>query len=226
MSGGGGGGSSTTTTQIPDEMKPLANDFVRRATALSDTATPYTGQRFAGLTGAQEQGLGMIENRAMQGSQLQQGAESALGGFFNPQGNPYLDSMVNRAQGNVLGNANQAAARSGSFGNSGIAEQAGKQMGEIATSMYGNAYAGDRANALQAIGMAPGLSAAGYNDANQLLRAGQLRQDQAQQGMDFNFQQFQEQQNQPYKTLAAQAGVVGAQPFGSSSTSTQSGGGK
>jgi hypothetical protein len=140
------------------------------------------------------------------------------------QGTPYLDAMVNKAQGSVLGNANAAAARSGSFGNSGIAQAAAKQMGDVATSMYGNAYEGDQGRRLQAIGMAPGMDAAGYNSANQMLRAGQVQQDQQQQGLDFNFQNFQEAQNLPYKQLAAASGVFGSQPWGTSSTT--SGGGK
>lgn len=225
MSGGSSGGSSTTVQSIPDELKPLASEFTARAMRLSDNYSPYGGQRFADLNGTQQRGLGMIESRAGQPGVLGQ-AEGALGGFMKGGTNPYLDAMVNRAQGNVMANANGAAVRSGSFGNSGIAEAAAKQMGDVATTMYGNAYAGDRANQLQAIGMAPGLDAAGYNGANQLLRAGQIRQDQQQQGLDFNYQQFQEAANLPYRNLAAQAGVFGAQPYGSSSTTTQSGGGK
>jgi hypothetical protein len=58
--------------------------------------------------------------------------------------------------------------------------------------------------------MAPGLSQAGYQDAAQLLQAGQLSQNQDQQNLDFDYQQFQEEQNLPYKQLAA----MGA-PFGS-----------
>jgi hypothetical protein len=225
MGGGGGGGESRTVQSIPEELKPLATAYVNKAMGLSDTYTPYGGQRFADLNGTQQAGLGMIENRALNGSATMNGAESALNGFFGGGSNPYLDQMVNRAQQNVLSNANMAGARSGSFGNSGIAEQAARQMGDVATQMYGQAYDGDQARRMQAIGMAPTFGNAAYQDASQLLQAGQVKQDQAQQGLDFKFGEHQEAQNMPYKNLAAMSGIFGSN-LGGTSTTTQSGGGK
>lgn len=63
-----------------------------------------------------------------------------------------------------------------------------------------------------------------YTDAEQMLKAGQTAQDQEQQNLDFNYQQFQEAENLPYKQLAAMSGVFGS-GLGGTSTSTQSGGG-
>jgi hypothetical protein len=224
--GGGGGGTSKTVQEIPAELKPLATAYTQKATALADTPyTPYTGQRFADLNGTQLSGLDMIRNRALNGSPTMDNAESSLNGVIAGGSNPYLDAMVNRAQQNVLSNANIAAARSGSFGNSGIAEQAARNMGDVATQMYGQAYDGDQARRMQAIGMAPTFGNAAYQDASQLLNAGQVEQDQAQQGLDFGYQQFQEAQNLPYKNLAAMSGVFGS-GLGGTSTTTQTGGGK
>ena len=227
MSGGGGGGSSTTTQSIAPELRPLASAYTDKAIGLSTQGfTPYGGQRFAGLNGTQQAVLGKIEQRALNCSATMDQAEGALGQMMQGGTNPYLQGMVDKAQQSVLGNANAAAARSGSFGNSGIAEAAAKEMSGIATSMFGNAYEGDQARRMQAIGMAPTFGNAAYQDAGQLLNAGQLQQDQAQQGLDFGYQQFQEAQNKPYKDLAAMSGVFGSQPYGASSTTTQSGGGK
>lgn len=227
MAGNGGGGSSTTVQSIPSELKPLATAYTDKAINLGNQPyQAYGGQRFADMNTTQHLGAGMIQDRALNGSATMGNAEGNLNQIMGGQGNPYLDSMVNKAQGNVLANANGAAARSGSFGNSGIAEAAARQMGDVASSMYGNAYAGDQANRLSAIGMAPTFGNAAYNDAGQLLRAGQMYQDQDQQQKDFQYGQFQEAGNLPYKQLAAMSGVFGSQPFGSSSTTTQSGGGK
>lgn len=45
--GGGGGGATTTTQSIPDELKPLAKSYAKKAKALSNDAyNPYTQQRF------------------------------------------------------------------------------------------------------------------------------------------------------------------------------------
>lgn len=223
--GGGGGGTSTTVQSIPDELKPLANAFTNKAIGLSNQGfTPYTGQRYADLNTTQQLGIGMIQDRALNGRTLNN-AENALNQTIQGQQNPYLDAMVNRAQGSVLSNANAAAARSGSFGNSGIAEMAARQMGDIATSMYGGAYENDANRRMQAIGMAPTLNQAGYQNAQGLFNAGQIMQDQKQQNLDFNYGQFQEAQNLPYKQLSAMSGVFGS-GLGSTSTTTQTGGGK
>lgn len=223
--GGGGGGSSTTTQSIPDELKPLANAYVDKAVNLGRTGfTPYGGQRYADLNQTQQQGLDAITQRATQGSQTVNNAEGQLNQIIaGGNTNPYLDSMVDRAQQNVVSNFNTGAVNSGSFGNSGLQEQFQKGLGDVATQMYGQAYDQDRSRQMQGIGMAQQFGNQDYQDAQQLLNAGQIRQDQAQQGLDFGYQQFQDQQNLPYRQLAAMAG-----PFGSNlgSTTTQSGGGK
>lgn len=227
MSGGGGGGSSTTTQNIPEELKPLAAKYASDAINLSNTGyTPFQGQRFADLNSTQQQGLNAITQRATQGSATVNNAEQALNqNITGGQTNPYLDSMVGRAQDSVRSQFNTGAVNSGSFGNSGLQEQFQKGLGDVASQMYGQAYETDKARQMQSIGMAQQFGNQAYTDAGQLLNAGQMQQDQAQQGMDFNFQQFQEQQNDPYKKLAAMSGVFGSFP-GQSSTTTQSGGGK
>lgn len=227
LGGGGGGGQSSTTVQsIPDELKPLANAYTNKAINLaSQPFNPYTGQRFADLNTTQNLGIGMIQNRALNGSQTMQAAEGNLNQMMGGGTNPYLDSMVNKAQQSVLGNAQQAAVMSGSFGNSGINEQAVQKMGDVATQMYGQQYNADQGRRMQAIGMAPTFGNAAYTDAQQLMNVGQIQQDQAQQGLDFNYQQAQEQANLPYKQLAALSGVFGSN-LGTQSTTTQSGGGK
>lgn len=223
---GGGGGTSTTTQEIPAELKPLASAYTNKAIGLSSQGfTPYSGQRFADTNAAQGAGLGMIADRALNGSPVMDTANNTL--MSTLQGgnaNPYLDSMVNKAQANVLGNAQQAAAQSGSFGNSGIAEAAARQMGDIATNMYGGAYDADRGRQMQALGMAQSYGNQPYQDAQQLMGAGQFMQDQQQQQSDFDYQQYQEQQNLPYKQLAAMSGVFGSN-LGATSSTTQSGGG-
>ena len=255
--GGDGGGTSTTTQSIPEELKPLAAAYTGKAINLGNQGfTPYTGQRNADLNSTQNAGIGMIQNRAMYGDPTQQAGASALqrqlngspqGAAVNPyasQNNPYLDAQVSKAQASVLGAANQAGARSGSFGNSGIAEQAAKQLGQVATDMYGRAYdtsaqlaesgAGrnDQArqsyasNNLNAAGLGLQYGNSGYNDGSQLLKAGQVQQDQNQNNLDFGYQQYSDQQNLPYKQLGAMSGVFGNSGLGSSSTTQQTKGGK
>lgn len=224
--GGGSSGSSTTTQNIPTELKPLASAYANKAMGLSNQAyNPYTGDRFADLNSTQNQGLDMIQQRALNGSQTMDNAEAALNANIQGgQTNPYLDQMVSKAQDSVRSQFNTGAVSSGSFGNSGLQEQFANNLGDVASQMYGQAYEGDRARQMQSIGMAQQFGNQAYQDAGQLMNAGQIQQDQAQQGLDFNYQQFQEQQDLPYKQLAAMSGVFGTN-LGASSTTTQKGGG-
>lgn len=226
--GSGGGGSSTTVQNIPDELKPLANAYTNKAIGLStQNYNPYTQQRYASLNPLQTTGITGIANRALMGSQTMDNAEGNLNQLMGGSSNPYLGSMVQQAQDSVLSNFNTGAVNSGSFGNSGQQEMLARQLGNVATNMYGNAYNQDRSNQLQAIGMAPTFGNQAYQDAAQLINAGQTLQDQEQQNRDFSYQQFQEEQNLPYKQLAAMAGVFGSNLGGSSTTtSSQDSGGK
>lgn len=229
MAGGGGsGGTSTTQNQVDARFSPLIDYATQAAKGVQEAGfTPYTGQRYADLNSTQNAGLNMIQDRAMNGSPVMTQANQTLTDTLKGgQTNPYLDSMVQKAQGGVMGNMAALEKRSGSFGNSGIAEQGAKQMGDIATSMYGNAYNTDRANQMQALGMAQSYGNQGYTDAAQLMKAGQTKQDATQQGLDFNYNQFQEQQNTPYKQMGAYSGLLGSSGSTGSSTTTQSGGGK
>ena len=112
--GGGGdsGGSSTSTTMasIAPEFKPLANLYTQQATQIAKTPyQAYTGQRYANLNGTQNMAIGGIQNRALNGSETMNNAESNLNQMMSGGTNPYLDSMVNKAQQSVLGNAGAAS---------------------------------------------------------------------------------------------------------------------
>lgn len=224
--GGGGGGTTTTTQSIPNELKPLASAYASKAMDLgSQSYNPYTQQRFEDFNGAQYEGLMGMANRAKDGSQTINNAEAQLNQIIQGgQTNPYLDQMVGKAQDSVRSQFNTGAVNSGSFGNSGLQEQFQKGLSDTATSMYGQAYETDRARQMQGIGMAQQFGNQAYTDAEQMLKAGQIVQDQGQQQKDFNYQQFQEKENLPYKQLAAMSGVFGTN-LGSTSTSKQKGGG-
>jgi hypothetical protein len=229
MGGGGGGGPASTTTQnIPEELRPLATKYAQDAINLSNTGyTPFQGQRFADLNSTQQAGIGAIQDRALQGSQTIDNAEGQLNNIIaGGNTNPYLDQMVGKAQDSVRSQFNTGAVNSGSFGNSGLQEQFQQGLGDVATQMYGQAYDQDRSRQMQGIGMAQQFGNQAYTDAGQLLNAGQIQQDQAQQQADFGYQQFQDQQNDPYKKLAAMSGVFQSAPGQSSTTTNPASGGK
>lgn len=77
----------------------------------------------------------------------------------------------------------------------------------------------------QYLNMAPTFGNQAYEDAAQLMKVGQQRQDNTQQNLDAQYQSYLDQQNLPYKQLAAMSGVFGSGLAQSSSTKS-SGGGK
>ena len=225
MSGGGGGGNSTTVQSIPTELKPLATRYTQQAINLSNTPyQAYTGNRVADLNTTQGQGIQAITDRAVGGSATMNNAESNLNQMMNGGKNPYLEDMVGNAMKQIGGQVNSQFGGS-NYGTTANQETLANSLGNTATSMYGNAYNTDQANRLSAIGMAPTFGNQAYTDASQLLNAGQIQQDQAQKGLDVGYQDYLAAQNDPYKKLAAEAGIFGSN-LGGTSTTTSSGGGK
>jgi hypothetical protein len=256
--GGGGGGqsSSVSTPTIAPELKPLANLYVKQATNIANTPyQAYTGQGTAGLTGTQNAGIGMVQNRALGGDQtvntganflqntMNQGPQTATANPYASQSNPYLDALAGQASRGVVNQFNNATVGSGAFGNSGLGQTLGTGLADVNSQIYGNAFntqAGlaeqgaarqdavnqnSTAQGLQAANLGLGYGNQAYTDASQLLNAGGLQQSNNQNALDFAYNQFQNAQNNPYKQLAATGGVVG-QNMGQSTSTTQSGGGK
>ena len=132
--------------------------------------------------------------------------------------------MVNKAMGNVQSRINSQFSGN-NYGSTAHQETLQTGLGDIANQMYGSQYQNDQANRLSAISQAPTFGNQAYTDASKLMAAGQTLQDDAQQNYDFGYQQFQDQQNLPYKNLAAMSGVFGSNLGGSSTTTQQSSGG-
>ena len=228
--GGGGGGSSTTVSEIPAELKPLASRYTEEATKLFDTPyQAYTGQRYAGMNNLQNLGIGATAARAIGGdAAINAGYENVLstlqGDYLNPATNPYLQQNVQTAMNQAMGNINSQFNKPGAFGGTAHQGVAANQLGNIAANMYGQNYGNERNNQLQAWNAAQTYGQNAYNDASQLMNAGQILQDEQQKGLDWNLAQFQEQQDYPYKNLSAAAGVFGTNLGGTSKTTSDSGG--
>lgn len=78
----------------------------------------------------------------------------------------------------------------------------------------------------QMLGLAPGYENQGLNVANQFMNTANMYQDNYQQQLDAQYQNWTDQQNDPYKKLAAMSGVFGSGLGNTSATKTSGGGGK
>lgn len=132
------------------------------------------------------------------------------------------DSNIGRALQAAMANQASGDAYAGRSLQAGMANQA---SGDAAANRAMQAYMGAQSNNLQGLSLAQQYGNQAYQDASQLMNVGQMYQDQAQNNLDFGYQQYLDQQNDPYKKLAAEAAVFGTN-LGSSSTTQQSGGGK
>lgn len=243
--GGGGGGQQTTQSGPPSWAVPYFQQYLTRAQNLSNQPyQQYGGPTFAGMNQTQQQGLNAITQRAQNGSPINQAAGQELtntltGGYLN-SGNPYMDSLVDKTQGDVIRGYQQSvipqldmiAARSGSFGNSGVDQQAlnaqrqlVSQLGDISTQIRGGAYENERNRMQSAIGMAPTIANQSYVDANALLNAGSYQQQQTQAGYDANRARFEEGRDGQLRQLGILGQALGGANYGTTSTSDPGKGG-
>lgn len=239
----GGDEQQTQTTSVPDWVRPYAESFMQKSQDVANQPyQAYSGQTTADLNPYQTQGLNAQAQRGMSGSPINQAAGSELtktlgGGYLNA--NPYLDQLVQSAQGDVTKAYNESIvpqqnamrARSGSFGNMGVEQAIGsqandftKQLGNISTQIRGTDYANERNRMQGAIGLAPSIANQDYVDANAVTQAGAGFQQQNQAQLSDAFSRWQDQQNYGQRQLDTLGKGLGMN-FGSTTTGGQAGGG-
>lgn len=178
---------------------------------------------------------------AGQNPYLQQNIDAAMGDITRN----YNDAIAPGLTTQMVG--------SGSFGNSGAQaatqnslNDLTKNLGNTASSMRMQDYTAQQSLAenqlnrnltaaqdyagrndqlkSQYMNLAPTYANQAYTDASQLMNAGNSQQDNYQQNLDAQYQSWLDQQNDPYKKLAAMSGVFGS-GLGNTATTKQSGGG-
>jgi hypothetical protein len=112
--------------------------------------------------------------------------------------------------------------------NTGMADSAlgrNQQNNQFNSSM-GNDYASRNDQMMSNMyNLAPTYGNQAYTDAAQLMKIGQQHQDSSQQTLDSQYQSYLDQQNLPYKQLAAMSGVFDS-GLGQTQSTKSSGGGK
>lgn len=238
MGGGSAPSNTTQTTELPTWAQPYAQQLLTRGTDLSNQQMPvYGGQRSADMNQYQTAGMDMVKNRALNGSpEMQAGSQnlqSTLNGSFL-NSNPYLDANVDRAAQSLTrnyqgatNNTDSMMARAGAFGGSawqqaqeGNQRQLAQGLTDLNSSMYGQNYANERGNQMQALGMAPTYGNQAYTDAQQLQGAGQQQYAYDQQKLDDQQAYWNEQAQSPYKQLDVLGNTIRGAVGGGGTTST------
>ena len=217
----------TGTTTPSTGIDPNLQSLIAQRDALSaeaGSATPnlpqfYPGQTYTDYSPETLSALDMITNRANAGSGVMNAANQATqdtisGKYLNS--NPYLDSVVNTALGDVTKNFNNnilpgltsTYAKSGRFGGglmqNGISDAVGatgrEAMNAAGGIRYQN-YGDERQRQLQASALAPTLAQADYYDANQLLGVGSAREALNTAKLQDSMDRFNFTENQPSNML-------------------------
>ena len=215
--GGGGGGSApapanttqTQTSELPEWARGYAKDVLAKGQALTDISQnpyqTYGGDRTADFSNLQKQSFA---------SAGPQGYGATVGQYMSPYMQNVVDQQMMSAnrQYDITGMQQRAGAtQANAFGG-----------GRDAVMRMENERA--RNSALQGI-QAKGLQDAFTGATNQyntglqqMSTLGAQQQAQRQKELDLPYQEFLNQQNQPYKQLSYMSDLIRGQPLGMQST--------
>lgn len=242
-----GGGEKTQTVTQRQDTAPWSGQvpYLTQGMQFSSdllakgllTPQAYSGQRVAPFGQDTNAGLGMLRQRARTGSPVMQtgntlATDTLQGDYLN--GNPYLDSMYDRAASAVTRNFREgtapgidsAAINAGRYGSNAWGnlrdsanDQLGRSLEGLATNMYGGNYDQERTRQMATLGLAPSLANQDYVDAQRLMGAGTLTEGKQQQQLDANRQYYDEFYNRPFTDASRFMGLINGN-YGQSGTSS------
>lgn len=240
--GGSQPSGNTTTTQNSAPwaaQQPYLQDLFKNAQNLynSGGAQYYQGSTVAPYSATTNQGINMTAQRGLDGSASDAGAsrlatDTMNGSYLNS--NPYLDKMYDSAASAVTRNyqnavqpgissAFEASGRYGSGAQANAQSQAqldlGQSLGNMASNIYGQNYASERNNQMQAMGFAPTLQSMDYNNLNHVLQAGGMQDQMNQAQLSDQVNRWNYNQNLPYQNLQRYQGLTGGNYGGTATTS-------
>lgn len=246
--GGEAGGmpfTATTITDLPEWLKPFALNFINSYSDLvmpGGHLKPYPNsldQTIAGLTPEQQQALGMFPGLTQRTESLSRAGarnifDTVQGKYLDPTSNPWLRKTYEAAAEPVIASYKYstapstmaAAQRAGQMGGSAYTElealdryNLGRNLDELATSIYGQNYSQERGRQIQAQQLLPGAISNLYQPANRMLGVGSFLQGQNQDVMDVNFANALRQEEYPFSLLSGLGAALG-QAGGGTGTST------
>lgn len=156
---------TTTVNEPPAFIQPYMQDAAQQSRALYQTGGPqyYGGNTVVPFSNQTEQALGLTEQRALQGSPVNQAAQdyatrtlnatptSQFGSGPNPYGsvnNPYLDATFNKAADSIQNRLESQFAGAGRNVSASLPSNS-DMLSNLATQLYGGAYENERNRGLQ-----------------------------------------------------------------------------
>lgn len=234
--------ATTTTSQIDPTIQPYLGYGLQQAQELYQSGGPqyYGGPTFVSPSTTTQTGLQALEARASLGNPLLQSAQNQLqntvsGSFLG--GNPFFQGAFQPAARaaetqfkTTLGDIASKSSMAGRYGSGAMGalqDRAtgafGQQLANTAGQLAYQNYADERNRQQQAIGMAPTMASADYQDIQNMLQAGQLREGYTGQQQQADIAKFNFLQNQPQQNLQNYLSLVYGNPLGRVASQTTSG---
>jgi hypothetical protein len=243
--GSGGGGTSETKSELDPTVRPFVEYGLQEAKGLYQTQTPeyFAGQTYVSPSAQTESALAQAEAQARAGSPLTGAALNQQLGTVQGQylgANPYFQAAMQpavqtatQAYNDAIKQAQSSASMAGRYGSNVSADLQNRAANTLATTLTGKAgelayqnYATERGRQEAAALQAPQLAQSRFQDINQLMNVGQVREDYSQKALEDQIARYEFEQNKPYTKLQAYLGAAYGAPVGQVTKTTQSGGGK
>ena len=209
-----------TLTNIDPALQPYLTYGLSEAQRLYQGGGPqyYGGQTYVAPSTTTQAGLQALETRASQGNPLLQSAQNQLqntvsGGFLG--GNPFFQGAFQPAAQaaqsqfkQTLGDISSKASLAGRYGSGAMgslqdraAGQFGQTLANTAGQLAYQNYSDERNRQQQATMAAPSMAQADYQDIQNLINAGQMREGYTGQQLQSDIARFNFLQNQPQVNL-------------------------
>jgi hypothetical protein len=242
---GGGGGGSQTTNELDPNVVPYVKDALSEQQKLYREGAPdyYGGQTYLDPNSQQNQAMALMSAQARAGSpelrQANQLAQQTMQGDFL-QNNPNFDAVMNTAgrkatdlYNTATNNTFSDVSKAGRYGSNAHANLQAGNAGKLAQSLADTAgqysyqnYANERQNQMNVMNNAQNFAGNNYYDANQLMNVGNQQAGFDQTALNADIARHDYGQNAQQQHLSNYTNAVWGAPGGSTSSTSNSGGGK
>ena len=243
--GGGGGGQSQTTNELDPNVVPYVRDALSQQQKLYNEGAPeyYGKQTYLDPNSQQQQAINqMTANANVNDPMLQNSTnlnnQMIQGDFL--QNNPNFDAVMNtagRKATDLFNTATQGTmsdvSQAGRYGSDAHARLQSGNAGKLAQSLTDTAgqyayqnYATERGNQINAMNNAGAIAGNQNIGANNLMNAGNMQAGFDQTKLNADIARHDYGQNAQQQHLSNYTNAVWGAPGGSTSTTSQSGGGK
>ena len=243
--GGGGGGSKQTTNELDPNVVPYVKDALSQQQSLYNEGAPeyYGGQTYLDANTNQTNAMNQLTANANVNNPMLQSATNLNNQMIEGDyltSNPNFDAVMNTAgrkatdqYNNAMQSTNTNASMSGRYGSDAHARMASNNSSNLAQSLADTAgqysyqnYANERGmqnNAMNNAGQIAGNQNIG---AKNLMNAGNAQAGFDQTALNADIARHDYGQNAQQQHLSNYTNAVWGAPMGSTSTTSNSGGGK